>query len=211
MADIDTTDIRAVCDDGHGFNYRQTIYVLCDEVDRLRARLAEVEAERDDLDGRFENLAERAEGYLSRTEAVEAERDALASRAARIFERSAEPDPLLEENADLRARLAEVEALCDRYDAENNDLNDQVIGLTARLAEVETLIENPGGQIEEWRRELLAAARGEGDRPAEGGHEFVLRMPGDPFFPSACGRNEGGSLCGESFGHPIHSGEGDRG
>lgn len=46
MTEIDTATIRAVCDDGGGFNYRQTARVLCDEVDRLRARLAEVEAER---------------------------------------------------------------------------------------------------------------------------------------------------------------------
>lgn len=46
---------------------------LADQISRTaKALLAEVEAERDELDGRFENLANRAEGYLSRAEAAEA-------------------------------------------------------------------------------------------------------------------------------------------
>lgn len=36
----DTTAIRAVADDGGGFNYRQTIRVLCDALDVARAERA---------------------------------------------------------------------------------------------------------------------------------------------------------------------------
>lgn len=77
------------------------------EICALRARLAEVEAERDELDGRFENLAERAESYLSRAETAE-------------------------------ARLASVIALCDDPDVPI--------------------------WVQPFVVQVLAAARGEGDR-----------------------------------------------
>lgn len=211
MADNDTAAIREMCEPyGYYDNNPEPILALCTEVEDLRARLAEVEwaemltgqscpkdkhpdwfidsehnhpcpwcriaeveAERDELDGRFENLANRAEGYLSRAEkaearlaAVETERDGFERR---LYERT--------------GRLAAVLALCDEA-AAANDIRVSV-------------------------EEVRAVARGEGDRPADGRHEFVLRTPDDPFFPSACGRGSG-SLCGETFDHPIHSGEGDR-
>lgn len=84
MSEVDTAVTRILADahdpmNGYAWPHG-TIHALCDEVDRLRARVVEVEAQR----------------------------DALASTAARIFERWGEPDPLLEENDTLRARLAAV-------------------------------------------------------------------------------------------------------
>lgn len=61
----------------------------------LRAKLAEVEAERNEW-------RDRASLNQAEMVAVKYERDALASKAARIFERSAEPDPLLDEVDRLR-------------------------------------------------------------------------------------------------------------
>lgn len=149
MADLDTERYRAAanedrhCDDPDctlgGCWAGGATASLCDEIDRLRARLAEAEAERDELDGRFENLWERAEGYLSRAEAAE----------SRLAEVEAVRDRLYTENQEWRtvangqaARLAAVEALCDVM-RKNND-------------PYASLLEIALGR---------AAARGEGDRP----------------------------------------------
>lgn len=70
------------------------IEVLREEVAELRARLAEVEAERDDLDDQVKALGEACLGHIDRAR--------WATEAARRYE----------------ARLAKVEALCDRAERE---------------------------------------------------------------------------------------------
>lgn len=183
MADIDTAALRAQFKsgwfEGHtdescwcrgthaegthsSYERDRAVVRAADEIDALRARLAEVEAERDAAIAGSREIR----GTLLETEArlaeVEAELSEERDRAAEGWERAeaaevrlaaveAERDRrtsasywpgITAENADLRARLAAVLALCDE--------------------------EDPEMTFPEWQNKVrAAAARGEGDQAAE--------------------------------------------
>lgn len=149
MADLDTERYRAAanedrhCDDPDctlgGCWAGGATASLCDEIDRLRARLAEVEAERDQMLTAYN-------AQFARTEEVV---DRLMTAESRLAGVEAVRDRLYTENQEWRtvangqaARLAAVEALCDVM-RKNND-------------PYASLLEIALGR---------AAARGEGDRP----------------------------------------------
>lgn len=171
MTDIDTAAIRSqhefrtsygtemddVCQfcwptnlDGEETRHDCEVIDYMDEIDDLRARLAEAEAERDQ-----ERTAHRAAELFAirRAEAAEARLTALTGDLDSCYRQR---NDLLDSITDLKARLAEVEALCDEV---LNSFTEKGHPGRACLRTGWIYVET----VERWR----AAALGEGDRPAE--------------------------------------------
>ena len=114
---------------------------MASEILTLRARLAEVEAERDPV-GAWLRMKARACAAEARLAAVEAELDAARADVNVLLSQPIERNYLIRAEA-AEARLAAVEALCDEWSKDRPG----EIGSPAHAAS-----------------EIRAVARGEGDR-----------------------------------------------